>query len=71
MARCSRLLMVLRPSILAPERPLTTPETRVKKRQVLASQTYPVNEWLDLGTFTAKFVQGEQTFEIPQPAFAR
>lgn len=41
------------------------------KCQVLASQTYPVNEWLDLGTFTAKFLQGEQTFEIPQPAFAR
>ncbi|CAM9308683.1 unnamed protein product, partial [Ectocarpus fasciculatus] len=43
----------------------------LKEFQVLASQTYPVNEWLDLGTFTAKFVQGEQTFEIPQPAFAR
>ncbi|CAM9642486.1 unnamed protein product [Ectocarpus sp. 4 AP-2014] len=43
----------------------------LKEFQVLASQTYPVNEWLDLGTFTAKFAQGEQTFEIPQPAFAR
>lgn len=39
--------------------------------QVLASPTYPVNEWLDLGTFTAKYAQGEQTFEVPEPAFAR
>lgn len=30
-----------------------------------------MNEWLDLGTFTAKFVQGEQTFDLPDPAFAR
>ncbi|CAM9560602.1 unnamed protein product, partial [Laminaria digitata] len=43
----------------------------VKDFQVLASQSYPVNEWLDLGTFTAKFVQGEQTFDLPDPAFAR
>lgn len=42
-----------------------------EKWQVLASPSYPVNEWLDLGTFTAKFVQGEQTFDIPEPVFAR
>lgn len=42
-----------------------------EKWQVLASPSYPVNEWLDLGTFTAKFVQGEQTFDLPEPVFAR
>ncbi|CAM9719447.1 unnamed protein product, partial [Hapterophycus canaliculatus] len=52
------------------ERRVALPEN-LRKCKVLASQTYPVHEWLDLGTFTAKFVQGEQTFEIPQPAFAR
>ncbi|CAM9975142.1 unnamed protein product [Discosporangium mesarthrocarpum] len=43
----------------------------VKSFQVLASQTFPVNEWLDLGTFTAKYAQGEQSFDVPHPAFAR
>ncbi|CAM9200853.1 unnamed protein product [Choristocarpus tenellus] len=43
----------------------------VKTFQVLASQSMPVTAWLDLGTFTAKYAQGEQSFDIPQPAFAR
>lgn len=40
-------------------------------KQVLASPTYPVKEWLDMGTFTAKSIHGEQTFELAEPAFAR
>ncbi|KAG5177841.1 UNC-like C-terminal-domain-containing protein, partial [Tribonema minus] len=43
----------------------------VKEFQVLASQSFPVDNWMDLGVFTAADAHGEQTFELPSPAFAR
>jgi Sad1 / UNC-like C-terminal len=39
--------------------------------QILASQSFPVEEWTDLGTFTALQVQGEQSFDLPRPILAR
>lgn len=41
----------------------------VKDFQVLGSQT--LGKWFDLGTFTAKAGNGEQTFELLEPAWAR
>ncbi len=43
----------------------------VKGFQVLGSQTYPTEEWMDLGTFTTSGALGEETFNLVQPAFAR
>ncbi|CAM9593005.1 unnamed protein product, partial [Phaeothamnion confervicola] len=43
----------------------------VRDFQVLASQTFPTAEWMDLGTFTAAFGLPEQSFDLPRPAFAR
>lgn len=39
--------------------------------QVMASSSYPVDSWRDIGTFSAANVHGEQTFELPQPTDAR
>jgi Sad1 / UNC-like C-terminal len=41
----------------------------VKDFQVLGSQT--LGKWFDLGTFTAKAGNGEQTFDLPEPAWVR
>jgi len=41
----------------------------VKDFQVLGSQT--LGKWFDLGTFTAKSGNGEQTFDLAEPAWAR
>jgi hypothetical protein len=39
--------------------------------QLLGSQTFPTQEWRNLGTFTAKIQQGEQKFEVSERALAR
>ena len=39
--------------------------------QVLGSTSYPVSEWMDLGTFSATPELGEQTFDLPNPAWGR
>jgi hypothetical protein len=39
--------------------------------QVLGSSTYPVSEWLDLGSYSAEPKLGEQEFELSSPALAR
>ncbi len=43
----------------------------VKEFQVLGSQVYPTEKWMDLGTFNTSGVLGEETFDLFQPAFAR
>lgn len=43
----------------------------VKEFQVLASLSFPVDHWMDMGTFTAQQVLGEQSFNVPVPAYAR
>ncbi len=43
----------------------------MKEFQVLGSQMYPTEEWMDLGTFTTSGTLGEETFDLVQPTFAR
>ncbi len=43
----------------------------VKEFQVLGSQIYPTEEWMDLGTFITSGTPGEETFNLVQSAFAR
>ena len=43
----------------------------IKSFQVLASERYPVSEWMDLGTYTVEQSHGTQTVEIEHPALAR
>lgn len=38
----------------------------LKEFQVLASTSYPTEQWIDLGTYTAEPRLGEQTFNITQ-----
>jgi hypothetical protein len=42
----------------------------LKDFQVLASTSYPTDQWIDLGTYTAEAVLGEQTFNISQMSSA-
>ena len=39
--------------------------------QVLGSTSYPVSEWMDLGTFHARPELGDQSFPISPPAWGR
>jgi len=39
--------------------------------QVLGSTSYPVSEWMDLGTFSAAPDLGDQSFEITTPSWGR
>jgi len=43
----------------------------VNEFQVLGSQTFPTQEWRNLGTLGANFTQGEQKFQMLEPAWAR
>ena len=43
----------------------------VKTFQLLGSHSYPVKEWMLLGEFEAKAVNGEQLFRLPKKAYAR
>jgi len=45
--------------------------SHVKDFQVLGSQTYPIGNWHDLGTYTAKPGNGIQTFDLKEPSWAR
>ena len=44
---------------------------RTLASQVLGSHVYPVTEWRNLGTFAAVYSQGEQRFDLPEPAWVR
>jgi hypothetical protein len=44
----------------------------VREFQLLGSHVYPVVAgWADLGTFTARYSSGAQTFDVPEPAWVR
>ena len=42
-----------------------------KVLQLMGSTSFPVEEWVDLGVYEAKFSLGEQVFELVNPSWAR